>query len=50
MQPNALDVSDLRIESFATEHVPREAAPAPEFLNTRTRWPKDCPETLPQFC
>lgn len=50
MQPNALDVSDLRVESFTTEPLARDAAVAPEFLNTRTRWPKDCPETLPQFC
>ena len=50
MQPYALDLSDLRVETFATESPPRDAATPPEALHTRTRWPKDCPETLPQFC
>jgi hypothetical protein len=50
MQPNALKLSELRVESFETESLPRNAATPHELLNTRTRWPKDCPETLPQFC
>ena len=50
MHPNALNPSELRVESFPTESLPGDAAAAPEMLNTRTRWPKDCPETLPQFC
>lgn len=50
MKPRDLNVSDLRVESFDVEALPRDEAAAVELLNTRTRWPKDCPETLPQFC
>ena len=50
MQPRILDISDLRVESYDVEGLPREGSTALELLNTRTRWPKDCPETLPQFC
>ena len=50
MQPRALDISDLRVESFDVEALPGDKAAAIELLNTRTRWPKECPETLPQFC
>ncbi|HEX6750322.1 MAG TPA: hypothetical protein VF092_23715 [Longimicrobium sp.] len=51
MQPNLLNLSEIRVESFATEAPHRDPASAPEMiLNMHTRWPKDCPETLPQFC
>ena len=51
MQPNLLNLSEIRIESFATEALPRDPAHAPEMMaNAHTRWPKDCAETLPQFC
>jgi hypothetical protein len=50
MQSRILDVSDLRVESFDVEALPQEETTALELLHTRTRWPKDCPETLPQFC
>lgn len=46
MKTLTLRPDDLRVESFATGDG-RDAAPA---LNTRTMWPKDCPETLPRFC
>lgn len=46
MQPRALDVSDLRVESFDVEPLPSDGTP--ELMHTR--WPKDCAETLPQFC
>lgn len=48
MQPRTLDVSDLRVESFDVEAPPRDEAAALELMHTR--WPKDCAETLPQFC
>ena len=48
MQPHALNLSELRVETFATEPYPRDAATPLEAMHTR--WPKDCPETLPQFC
>ena len=47
MQPKTLDVSDLRVESFDVEALPEEGTTA---LELHTRWPKDCAETLPQFC
>ena len=48
MQRNPLNLGDLRVESFATEPLPRDAAFAADLFHTRA--PKDCPETLPQFC
>lgn len=48
MQPRTLDVSDLRVESFDVEAVTQEETTALELMHTR--WPKDCAETLPQFC
>jgi hypothetical protein len=48
MQRRVLDVNDLRVESFDLETLPRNETAAPELLHTR--WPKDCAETLPQFC
>lgn len=47
MQPNLLNLSEIRVESFATEAPPRDAE---MIVNMHTRWPKDCAETLPQFC
>jgi len=47
MQPRTLNVSDLRVDSFDVEALPRDEA-ALELMHTR--WPKDCAETLPQFC
>ena len=49
MQTNLLNLSEIRVESFATEAPPRDPASAPNFI-AHTRWPKDCAETLPQFC
>lgn len=48
MQSRILDISDLRVESFDVEAPPQEGATARELMHTR--WPKDCAETLPQFC
>ena len=50
MRTLTLKPDDLRVESFAIEAAARNLDTAPEFLRTTTRDPKDCPETLPQFC
>jgi len=50
MKTLTLKLDQLRVDTFATATLPHEREPAPGYLNTRTQWPKDCPETLPQFC
>jgi hypothetical protein len=46
MRTHALKLDDLAVESFVTAAAPARATGA----DVTTKWPMDCPETLPQFC
>jgi hypothetical protein len=47
MRTHALNPQDLSVESFATSGT---ATSRPAAVDATTKWPMDCPETLPQFC
>ena len=50
MKTLALKPDELRVDTFVTDTVSPGLNLAAAALRTTTRDPKDCPETLPQFC
>ena len=50
MKTLALKPDELRVDTFVADALSRDLNLAPAALRTTTRDPKDCPETLPQFC
>jgi hypothetical protein len=46
MRTHALNPEELAVESFVTSGRHERFAAA----DVTTKWPMDCPETLPQFC
>ncbi|MDB4948465.1 MAG: hypothetical protein JWM27_1114 [Gemmatimonadetes bacterium] len=47
MRAHTLKLDELAVESFATT---ADAPSRSAAMDVTTKWPMDCPETLPAFC